>query len=81
MSAGPCFVRPSPKGGSHVQCIFVLSFVLDFPLQLPYNETSTSSSTVLSTLGANEDVADMRDTYEADLVQLVANLGFTCGRA
>lgn len=81
MSAWPCFVHPSPKGGPHVQCISFLAFVLYSPMQLPYNETSTSSSTVLDTLAADEDVADMRDTYEADLVQLVTNLGFTCGRA
>ena len=49
--------------------------------QLPYEEDSTSSSTVLDNLSADDDVADLRNTYAADLVQLSTNLGVSCGRA
>ena len=48
--------------------------------QLPHDETSTISATVLDNLESDEDVADLRDTYEADLVQLHTNLGVSCGR-
>ena len=42
--------------------------------QLPHDETSTISATVLDNLESDEDVADLRDTYAADLVQLHTNL-------
>ena len=71
---------PPPKAGPPIYNTSLFVFKLYPAAQLPYEETSTSSTTVLDNLAADEDVAAMRDTYEADLVQLVANLGFSCGR-
>lgn len=73
------FVFLSPVS-SPTQCRVRFLFVLVIDTQLPYDETSTTAATVLDNLTNDEDVADLRDTYEADLVQLAANLGFSCGR-
>ena len=47
--------------------------------QLPYEETSTSSSTILYNLSTDEDVADLRDAHNADLVQMAGKVGYSCG--
>ena len=47
--------------------------------QLSYEETSTSSSTILYNLSTDEDVADLRDAHDADLVQMTGNVGYSCG--
>ncbi|CAN0230511.1 unnamed protein product, partial [Ascophyllum nodosum] len=41
---------------------------------LPYEEESTASSVVLNNLKENEEIAELRDFYGADLVHLVADL-------
>ncbi|CAN0145382.1 unnamed protein product [Ascophyllum nodosum] len=58
-----------------------LTLSLVYTGSLPYDEDSTSSSTVLDNVSTDDDVADLRDIYEADLVQVAANLGVSCGRA
>ncbi|CAN0372426.1 unnamed protein product [Ascophyllum nodosum] len=58
-----------------------LTLSLVYVGQLPYEETSTSSSTVLENLSTDEDVADLRNTHNADLVQMAGNVGFSCGIA
>ena len=62
--------------------VFVCHTHIRFPAsQLPYEETSTSSSTILENLSTDENVADLRDTHDADLVQMAGNVGFSCGIA
>lgn len=55
-------------------------------IQLPYIEESTLSSVVLENLENSNEVAELRDTFGADLVQLVTDLnadtiGGSCGLA
>lgn len=42
--------------------------------QLPYTEESIFGSVVLENLETNSDVAALRNTYGADLIQLVTDL-------
>lgn len=49
--------------------------------QLPYTEEDLDSLRALRRMRGSTDVAHLRDTYGADLVQFIGSFDDVCGRA
>ena len=49
--------------------------------QLAYNDDDDSAIAMLDAVQGNVSVHELRDTYGADLVQVVGSLGTSCGIA